>query len=110
MYLGFDVVRSSFFSVMVNVTVVWMTCFDEIDVDVGCDELRLDVCPIFWMVNEACENESGVWLMMMAQVEEAGDSVMTDVEVVHQGGQEVEMRLQLEAFLGAPSWSLPSLL
>ena len=87
-----------------------MTCFDEIAVYVGCDELRLDVCPVFWMRNEVCENGSDVWLMRMAKVEEVVGSVVTDVELVQQCGQEVEMRLQLEACLDAPSWSIPSLL
>ena len=82
-----------------------MTCFDEIDVDVGCDELRLDVCPTFWMWNELCETGNDVWLMMMVTVEEAVDFVVTDVVLVHQCDQEVGTACQSKAFLDAPSWS-----
>ena len=84
-----------------------MTCFDEIDDGVGCDELRLDVCPISWMWNEVCETGSDVWLTMMLNVEAMVGSVMTDVEWVQQCGQEVETALQSEVFHDAPSWSLP---
>ena len=82
-----------------------MTCFGEIDDGVGCDVLRLDVCPILWMWNDVCETWSGVWLTRMVSVDEAVGSVVVDVDLVQQCVQEVEMRWQSKAFRDALSWS-----
>ena len=82
-----------------------MTCFDEIDDGVGCDVLRLGVCPILWMWTDVCETWSGVWLTRMVSVDEAVCSVVVDVDLVQQCVQEVEMRWQSKAFRDALSWS-----
>ena len=66
-----------------------MTCLDESDGSVGSDELKSDVCPVFWISSEVGETGIGVWLTRMVVVEETVGSVAADWELVPRCAQEV---------------------